>query len=59
LSHGVLKTPTRSGKHMEKSLNAPSADKSILLTVLGSVALAFLAIGVALALIDGGDDLPV
>ena len=40
-------------------MNSPSGDKNILLTVLGSVALAFLAIGVALALVDGVDDLPV
>ena len=45
--------------HKETKLNSPSGDKNILLTVLGSVALAFLAIGVALALVDGVDDLPV
>ena len=44
---------------MENILNSLSADKNIILRVLGSVALAFLAIGVALALISGEDDLPV
>jgi hypothetical protein len=44
---------------MENILNSLSADKNTLLRVLGSAALAVLAIGVALALIDGEDDLPV
>jgi hypothetical protein len=47
------------GNKGRNSLNSPSSGKSVLLTVLGSVALAFLAIGVALAMIDGEDDMPV